>query len=485
MSENAEGASESARSALLDPPLRRVARSAGGADRGAGRAALRAEVGATVRLAGPVVLSSLSMMTMGFVDTLVVGRLGPVALAGVSLANAVFFTVLVFFAGILKAVEPTVAQAVGAGSRERACEAVWSGLWLAALVSVPLVLMFRDAEWLLSGLGAEPEVARLAAVYLAPRSLAVPAFLAFVSIQGLLHGLGRPRPVLAVALLANLVNGAADLLLVHGSFGLPALGVAGAGWATAASRWFMLVALAAFLLRRGVGPGFGSISFAPRRPRLRSLRRLVGAGLPIAGSILAEVSFFCGASVAVAWMGALAQAGHQIAMNLASFTFMVPLGLGTAAGVRVGQAVGRGDRDAAARAGRVALGLGTGFMAFAGVGFLAAPWWLARMFTDDAALIESAVPLIRLAGAFAVFDGAQAVAAGCLRGAGELRSPFVIGLLAYWAVGLPLGLGLAFGAGLGAAGLWIAFVVALGLAAVILVGRFLSGSWREAASLVD
>ena len=426
---------------------------------------LRGEVRRTLRLAAPVVLTNLGVMGMGFVDILVVGRLGVVALAAVSIANAIFFTISVLVMGVLLALEPMVAQAEGAGQRSRRGELLWAAAWLGGVLSLPLTAVFLDATWLVALTGVGPEVAFEAGRYLSARSLALTPFLLWTCLRCVFTGVGNPTPVLVVTLVANVVNAVADVVLVYGALGAPELGVAGAGIATACSRWFMVVTLVVWALYRSPL----AEALRPRRPNLRLIGRLVKAGLPIGFQLLAEVGFFSAGTVIVASFGPLSQAGHQIAGNLAGLAFMVPLGLAAAASVRVGNAVGGGRIQAARRAGWVALGLGAVASLGAGAVLLAVPGWLAGLFSSEPAVVAAAVPLVRLAGAFALFDGAQVIAGGCLRGAGDTRTPLLVHLVALWVVGLPVGYGLAVGLGQGATGLWFGFTAALAAAAAGLV----------------
>ncbi len=427
------------------------------------------EAGATLRLAGPVIFTQIGQFAMGLVDTLMVGPLGAVALASVSFANGIYYTSVLLFGGVILALDPIVAQAFGAGTRERCGEALWSGLWLAIIVSVPLTVAFLHLEPLLGRLGQDPEVVAATAALLRGRALSIPAFLAFAACRSFLNGIGDVRPVLWITALANGLNALVDWVLVYGKLGVPALGVAGLGYSSAIVRTAMLVAAAAWIARRRYRP----FARGPRFPGPAALGRVLRLGLPIGGQIGAEVGVFSAVAIFMGWIGPAAQGAHQVALQLAILTFMVPQGIGIAASIRVGQAIGRGDLEAAARAGRVALLLGTAFMAACALVLASFPHALAGLFTDDAAVVARAAVLIRIAAAFQVFDGAQAVGAGCLRGAGDTRAPLLANLVSHWGLGLPLGYALAFRLGLGAPGLWWGLTTSLATVAVLLVLRFL------------
>jgi len=438
-------------------------------------AASRAEIWATLRLAWPVVLTQLAMMAMGFVDTLFVGPLGPAPLAGTSIANSVYFSVIVFFMGPLIALDPLVAQAVGRGAPAEGGAWFWQGAWFALAAGVALNLLFFDAEWIFLALGQTPEVASEATRYLGARSFSAVPFLAFQALRGLFNGVGQVRAILGVMAVANLLNLGLDAVLIHGAFGLPALGVVGAGLATTGVRWASLGVLA-WMAARSL-PSSLSLRVGPVLPE--KLRRLIAVGLPIGGQTFVEVAFFGAGGVMAGWLGAEALAAHQIALSLASFTFMVPMGLSIAASVRVGQAVGAGELDRAALSGRVSLGLGAAFMGAAAALMMLAPAALARLFSPGAEVLALATELVVIAGLFQIADGVQGVAQGVLRGVGEVREPFWAAFFAHWIVGLPLAYVLAFPLGLGAPGVWWGMLGALLAASTFLCTIFFRERWRD------
>jgi MATE family multidrug resistance protein len=267
------------------------------------------------------------------------------------------------------------------------------------------------------------------------------------------------------------VNLAGNWLLVLGHLGAPRLGAEGAGWATCFSRIYMAAALAYVLLKHD--PEILRISWRPHAARMWALVKL---GAPAAGQMAVEIGVFATVTVLVSKLNATALAGHQIALTTASTTFMMPLGISSAAAVRVGFALGKGDRQAAARAGWTALGLGATVMSAAAVVLLTVPEWIARLFTPEVAVIATAATILRVAAFFQLFDGLQIVVTGSLRGAGDTRTPMVCHLIGYWVIGLPLGAMLCFGRGLGARGLW------MGLSAgLIAIGLVLTGYWRRTA----
>jgi len=426
------------------------------------------ELRATLRLALPVVLVQVGMHAMGVVDTAIVGRLSSQALASVALGNLYFFNVSIFASGTLMALDPLVAQAVGARDLAGAARAVQRGIVLALLLSVSTALLMLAVGPVLRFTRQQPEVVPDAVRYVRISIVGVLPYLGFVVARQSLQAMGQLRPIVITILAANVVNGVLDWALVFGRWGMPAMGVAGSAWATAISRWLMLLLLPA-LAWRAMRPTLRPL--AHDALRLGALARMFAIGAPIGIHQLLEAAAFGTVGLLMGMLGTSEVAGHQVAINLAALTFMVPLGLGAAAAVRVGHAVGGGRHDGARRAARAALIVGTLFMSCSAALFLLAPRLLARIFTTDAGVVAIAASLIPIAGIFQVFDGIQAVAAGILRGAGDTRVPMVIALIGFWVLGVPVSALLAFVAGAGASGLWWGFVAGLGSVALILLWR--------------
>jgi len=422
------------------------------------------------QVAAPIVLINVGIQAMGVVDTLMVGRLGGAAIASVALGNFYFFNVAIFGVGLLYALDPVIAQAVGAGDQAAVARGLQRGLTLALLLAVPLMLALMPGEWLLRLLQQPPEVAAETAVYARRRALGALPFLCFNVFRQALQALGPVRPVLLAVLVANLVNALANWLLVFGHGGAPAMGVAGSGVATALAMWVMaaVVLVSAWPVLR--------VHIRPWRAdtlRLRPIGRVVRIGAPIGVQWFFESFAFGLTALFMGWMGTASLAGHEIALNMAALTFMVPLGISGAAAVVVGRSIGRGDMEAAQREAIAAVVCGVGFMTLSAAVFILAPGWLAARYTTEAATLAVAVALIPLAGWFQVFDGLQAVTSGILRGTGDTRVPAVLHLVAFWGVGIPLGSYLGFRTPLRERGLWIGLVAGLAAAGLLQGGRVL------------
>ncbi len=405
---------------------------------------------------------------MGVVDSIMVGRLSAEGLGAVALGNVYFFAVGVFGMGMLMALDPLVAQAVGAGDEPAVARAVQRGLLLALAISAPCSILLLLAGPTLRTLGQPDAVAALAAVYSRCLIPGVVPFYAFIVLRQTLQARELMRPIVVTIVGANLANVFLNWVLIYGRLGAPPLGVAGSAWATTASRWLMMLALLA-------------LAWSELRPHLLPLRhdvlewaplsRMLAIGSPIGLQHLLEYGVFGTVALLMGRLGTIPIAAHQVAINLASLTFMVPMGIAAAAAVLVGQAVGREDMVGARRAARAALACGVAFMATTALVMLAAPGPLARMYSRETPVVALAASLLPIAGTFQVFDGLQVVSLGILRGLADTRVPFLIALLGFWLLGFPVSLWLAFQRGLGAAGLWWGLVVGLAAVAALLLAR--------------
>jgi MATE family multidrug resistance protein len=426
------------------------------------------ELRATIRLAVPVVFVQVGFMAMGVVDTLMVGRMSARVLAAVALGNLYYFNVTIFGAGTLMALDPIVAQAIGAKDTDGVSRAVQRGLLIAFVLSVATALLLAPATPILEALHQQPEIVPDAAAYIRISIIGVVPYLAFVVLRQSLQAMHRMAPIVWTMIAANLSNAGFNWVFVYGHLGSPVLGVAGSAIATAISRWLMLLLLLA-LAWRDLQPNLLPV----RRDswQWRPIARMVRIGVPIGGQQALEIGAFGAIGLLMGVLGTVEMAAHQIAITLAALTFMVPLGVASAAAVRVGHAIGAGDDARAKSAIRAAYISGVGFMTLTGILFLSIPRVLAHAFTGDGRVVALASVLIPIAGVFQVFDGAQAVGAGVLRGAGDTTAPLIVMLGAYWIVGVPVSAYLGFHTSLRAAGLWWGFVVSLAAVAIFLFLR--------------
>jgi multidrug resistance protein, MATE family len=455
----------------------------------------RAEIGAQLRLATPVVIASVGMMTMGLVDTWFVGHIPgegtKVALAAAVLGNTMFYGAASFGMGVLNVLDPLLAQARGAGDARGFSLAMQRGGLLALALALVLAVPLAFVPLWLRLLGQDPDVIPLASGYARVVALGLPLFFLFYVLRQSLQTLGKLRPVVITVFLANGVNAFLDWIWIHGALGFPAYGVIGSAWASNVARLFMLamlVWLAWPLVAPKVRPVSRDALFVG--PFLRMLR----VGVPIGFQNTLEYAAFAVVAVMMGWLSVEAVGGHMVALQPAALAFMVPMGVSVAAAVRVGFNVGAGDSAAVRRSAAVSLLLASCFMVGSAGILLVFAEPIASVFTNDMEIVLVAASLLPLAAAFQLFDGVQVTALGILRGVGDTLVPMVINLLGYWAIGFPVGYLLAFRAGLGPQGLWWGLVAGLAAVAILLtwrVKRRLSGDLarldvdRPAARAVD
>jgi MATE family multidrug resistance protein len=422
------------------------------------------------RLAAPLVLAEIGWMAMGVVDTMAVGRVGAIAMGAVSIGAMIFYTIGVFGGGLLLGLDTLVSQAFGAGDGDDCRRSLHNGIWLALSLVFPVMALVWGCIPLLAKLGIDPAVLIATRPYLWALNWSTLPLLLFFTFRRYLQAVNVVRPIMLTLITANLVNVAGLWILVFGHLGAPRMGAEGAGWATCISRLYMMCALGLVTLKHD-----RDLLRGPWVPDFHRMRQLLELGLPAATQIALEMGVFATVTILIGKLNAIALAGNQIAVTTVSMTFMMPLGISSAAAVRVGQAIGRGDRVGAARSGWTALALGGAVMTASALMLLSIPHPIARLFTPEPALVAAGATLLRVAAFFQLFDGCQVVATGALRGAGDTRTPMLCHFVGYWVIGLPLGAVLCFRFGLGAAGLW------MGLSAgLIVIGIVLVGFWRRA-----
>ena len=425
-------------------------------------------------LATPVVLAELGWMAMGIVDTMVVGHLSTAAMGAVSIGGILFSTVAWTGGGLLLGLDTLISQSFGAGDVADCHRSLLNGLYLSVPISLALMAVLWFGTPHLRSFGIDPVVLRDAIPFLRAMIWSTFPLLLYFALRRYLQGMNLVKPVMFTLISANALNLAGDWILVFGHFGAPAMGAVGSGWSTCISLIYMATVLLGYILYHDRRYGTGLLK-TPLTPDIARIFKLVKLGLPAALQITFEVSVWAAATTLIGRLSPEVLAAHQIAINTVSLTFMVPMGIGAAAAVRVGQALGRGDVAAASRSGWTATLLGAGFMCCAAVVLLVAPQWIIRAYTADADVMRVGVTLLATAAAFQLFDGIQAVVTGALRGAGNTRTPMLCHLVAYWGLGLPMGYYLCFGLKWGAVGLWTGLCVA-----IIVIGMALLWAWSQA-----
>lgn len=430
------------------------------------------EIRRTLLLAMPLIVGQLTSFGMNFVDTVMAGRLGQIDLGAIAIGSSVWSAGLLFVLGVLMTVSPVVSQFDGAGRRSQAGESTRQALWIALVLGVLMFWVMRNVEWIQDWLDVDAEVATLSLEYLRAISWGAPAFCFMLVLRFFSEGAGMTRPTMYIGLLGIVLNIPLNYILMFGKLGFPAMGAVGCGWATAVIFWIQLIALALYIRYRDFYREFGLFSRFSQ-PNWREISGLLKIGVPIGIMIFFEGSLFVGAALLIGTLGALPIAAHQVAINFAAMAFMVPLGLAGAISVRVGNAIGRDDPQAARTAGLVGVGLAIVFGTFSALFMFSFPHTIARLYTPDQAVIELAAQLLLLAAVFQVADGMQAAAAGALRGLKDTRLPMIYSILSYWVIGMSIGWWLTFRQDFGPHGMWYGMIVGLTVAAILMCTRFL------------
>lgn len=439
---------------------------------------LRAEAIALLRIGGPLMAAQVAQMAMGFFDTVMMGRVGPVELAAVAIGTGLWHTLFLFAAGVLMALSPSVAQLHGAGKTTAIAPLVRQSLWLAILLGFFCFFALRHLETLLVVLGIEPIIVPIAGDYLRSLSWGMFPIFIFMALRLFGEGIARTRPILLTSLLGLIVNIAASYALIFGRWGFPSFGALGCGAATAIGMWTALLGMLAFLFADSRYRSYGLFQHWDW-PCWRELRPLLALGLPIGVGLFLETAVFAAVALLLGTLGAVAAAAHQVALNVAAMTFMIPLGLSMATTVRVGHALGGNNPRAARFSGLVGIGLSGLFMAVMAVLIFIGHDAIAGFYTGNLTVATVATKLLQLAALFQISDGLQVGALGALRGLKDSRIPMLIVLVAYWLIAFPLGWLLGVRWGFGPAGPWIGLIAGLSSAAVLLNWRF----WRLSTHL--
>ena len=415
---------------------------------------LAADARAIAAFGGPLLGNNLSLTGMSFADTVMAGQLGAPDLAGLAMGVAYYHLFLFFGFGLLMAVSPTVAHAYGADDSRGVARYARQSWWLALALAVLLILGLQQVGWVLPAIGIAPEIRPIAIGYVHAIAFGIPALVGFFALRYTSEGLGRTKPIMYIGFCALALNVFGNWVFMYGKFGMPALGAIGCGVATAATLWFMLGAM---FLHMRTHRAYRPFRLFERidRPNPSVLKELIRIGAPIAGSILAEGGLFATAALLLGAMGATIASAHQIALNYASFMFMVPLAISSATTIHVGHTLGRGDVRGARAAGALGIAMCAAVMFVSAVAILLFNDHIATIYTRDAAVRELAATLLLMAALFQLSDGVQVGAAGALRGFKDTAVPMALCIVSYWLVGFTLAYGLGVARGGGPVHVWI------------------------------
>lgn len=440
------------------------------------KAKLRSEIQACLLLAAPLAGAQLAQAGTAFVDTIMMGLLGGDSLAAGGLGASVFQSLSLIVTGVVSAVSPMVASAYGAGNTTVIGKTVRQGLWLAALLAVPLAALLWTADHWLLLVGQKPETVQLTRPYLHAIVWGVLPAMGFAVLRNFVASLSDTRPVILTMIGGTVLNVIGNYTLALGKLGLPALGLAGIGWASTLSLWAMFLALLVYILSRPCYRIYRLFQGLTRFDRT-VFQELLQVGIPIGVLIAVETGMFTVTMLIMGTLSTTALAAHQVAIQTASITFMVPLGIALATTIRVGQQVGQQNPPGARLAGLVGIGLASLFMSIMGLLFWLFPERIVGIYLDlqnpaNAAVINQSKQFLRVAAVFQIVDGIQVAATGALRGLKDTRIPMLIGLLAYWGIGLTSGYSLGIYLGWGGVGLWWGLAIGLTVAATVLTWRF-------------
>lgn len=425
----------------------------------------------TVSLAVPVMIGQLGYIAMGVVDSLLVGRVGPVPLAASALGNGLFILILVVGLGVSYAVSPLVSISAGANKTDEFRKIFQQSFIVNVILSFALFLVSFFSANILFYLNQPPEVAKYAVQYTRILSISIVPLMIFQTYKQFIEGFSLMKPAMIIILMANIVNACIGWILIYGNFGMPRLELNGAGTATLCSRIFMMTVLIFYVANRSDFKKMG-IDLKSIKPDFRLIKKILALGLPSGLQYFFEVGSFTAAAIIVGWLGTNALASHQIALNLASITYMAILGISSSSAIRVGGYVGKNDISGTRKAGFVSLALAASLMAVSGLIFILFKDSLPLLYIKNAEVIKITSKLILIAAFFQVFDGTQAVGLGVLRGITDVKIPTVITFIAYWIIALPLAYLFSFPLHMGIEGVWIGISSGLIFSAIMLTFRF-------------
>ena len=435
------------------------------------RADVRFQARSLLRMAGPLIANNLAIAGMNFADTVMSGRLSGADLAAVAVGSSVWMIVFLFGLGVLMAMSPTAAHSFGSRNYAAVGRYARQCLWLSQVLALVGIGLLSQSGRALEWIGIDPEIVPLTLGYLGAMTWGLPAIFAYLTLRFTSEGIGWTRPIMYMAVIGLVVNVVGNYVLMYGKLGFPALGAVGCGWASAITMWVMLGGMFYYMRRHSRYQEFEVFStFDP--PRWRQQRVLLGLGVPIGVSVVAEVGLFSTVALLMGSLGKEIVAGHQIAINYAATMFMVPLGLHSAVTILAGHALGAGYRREARFIGVVGIGMCAAMMAASALAMLALRHHIAAFYTTDEAVRPIAAGLLLMAAIFQIPDGLQVGAAGALRGFRDTRVPMLLNFTAYWLVGFPLAWYLGLRLQLGPQYVWVGLIAGLTVAAGALNLRF-------------
>ncbi len=424
-----------------------------------------------IKLALPLIANNVAIMGMSTTDTIMAGRISALDLGAIGVGGGVWSIVFIFGLGTLLALSPIVAQKFVSSSPDSVGPYTQQSFWLGLVLAAGLFVLLQSSEVFVRVFGLEPGLIPKTAGYLQAIAFGLPAIYAFLTLRFTSEGIGKTQPIMWIALATLILNGIFNYVFMFGKLGVPAMGAVGCGWASALAMWCQFLMMLAYVKKH---PGYRPLKIFEnfRGPNPVLLKELVALGVPIGFTVLAEVGLFGGASILMGTLGVFEAAAHQVAINYAAMTFMVPMGITAAITIRVGHALGREQHANARQAGLVGIVLCGAFMAFAALMLIIFKHGIVSLYTDDPQVTAIALSLLTVAAFFQISDGLQVGAMGALRGFKDTRTPMVISVISYWVIGFPMAYVFGVYLAMGPKYVWWALVAGLSTAAILLGYRF-------------
>lgn len=435
-------------------------------------------------LAFPVVIAEVSWVTMGMIDTLMIGRISAIAIGAVSIGSSIVIFSGLLGMGILFGLDYLISKMFGAGDLDDCHHSLVQGVYISLISAVILTAVTYSVIFLLPDSGIQPEVAVMAVAYMKPTVFTIIPLLLYTTARRYLQARSIVKPITVILIIANSINALTNWILIFGHWGAPRMEAVGAGYATLISMSFMACGLILYIIyvEQREHTGLFHTSF---KIDFKRIREIISLGLPVALQLGFEVGAFTLATLLAGFLDASSLAAHHIVLKVASFTFMVPLGMANAGAVRIGQAIGRKDGPGAIRSGRTALIFSSVFMATAGLVFILLPYAIMRSFTIDNTVIGIGTSLLAVAAFFQLFDGIQVTGSGNLRGLGDTRKPMIFNFIGHWILGIPVGYILCFNYNGGIWGLWIGLCIGLVFVSVGMLHYWLRYEKKLAVGIVQ
>lgn len=437
--------------------------------------AYQVEAKKLILIALPILFAQIAQNSMGLVDTIMAGRVSSADMAAIAVGASIWFPLVLFGHGLLLALPPTISYLNGSGKREQIAHQVRQGLWIILFSCIPLGLFIYYSHLLFDLMAVEPHLKTITMNYLHAMIWGLPAYLLMINFRCLNDGVAKTKPAMVIAFLGLALNVPLNYLFIYGKLGVPAFGAVGCGIATAIVNWFMCILMITYCAKARNQRDLKVFSQLLEKPNVATLKKLLNLGFPIAVALFCEVALFALTALFLSPLGTNIVASHQIALNTSSFIFMLPMSLGMATTILVGQRLGEGSAEKAKKVSYLAIGIGLVIAIFTAFITVLMRTEIAQLFVNDKEVIAMAGSLLLLAALYQFSDTVQVVAGGALRGYKDTKAILYITLFCYWVVGMPIGYTLArtdfILPALGAEGFWIGFVVSLTIAAVLLLYR--------------